>query len=352
MKINQIIREKRKELSLTQEQIADYLGVSTPAVNKWEKGSSYPDITLLPALARLLRTDLNTLLSFQDDLSEAEISSFVDKVDKTAQEKGYDAAFQMAMDKIHDYPTKESLIYSIIMYLSGALILYNIPETAQYEKRLEPLYERLVSSQNVEIKENAVSMLIARSLNKKDFARAEELINTLPSSSIDKEERIAILYTEQGRYADALNIWEHRILNGITEIQTALMNLLDIAVKEERMEDADYYAGIYEQASRLFDTIPYATYDAKLSLSMIKKDKEMCLSALRATLAAMQKNWHPEKNPLYRHLDRSELNILSEHLLAMMQDEMENGDEFAFLNDSQEYQELVSEMRNNQDIKK
>lgn len=136
MKINQMIREKRKELSLTQEQIADYLGVSTPAVNKWEKGNSYPDITLLPALARLLRTDLNTLLSFQDDLSDAEIISFVDEVDKTVQEKGYDTAFQMAMDKIHDYPACESLIYSVIMYLSGALILYNITETALYEKSL------------------------------------------------------------------------------------------------------------------------------------------------------------------------------------------------------------------------
>ncbi len=41
MKINQIIREKRKELSLTQEQIADFLGVSTPAVNKWEKAVLY-----------------------------------------------------------------------------------------------------------------------------------------------------------------------------------------------------------------------------------------------------------------------------------------------------------------------
>ena len=41
MKINQIIREKRKELSLTQEQIAGLLGVSTPAVNKWEKGVSH-----------------------------------------------------------------------------------------------------------------------------------------------------------------------------------------------------------------------------------------------------------------------------------------------------------------------
>ena len=64
MKINEIIREKRKALSLTQEQIADFLGVSTPAVSKWEKGAAYPDITLLPALARLLKTDLNTLLFF------------------------------------------------------------------------------------------------------------------------------------------------------------------------------------------------------------------------------------------------------------------------------------------------
>lgn len=40
MKINHIIREKRKELLLTQEQVAEFLGVSTPAVNKWEKGVS------------------------------------------------------------------------------------------------------------------------------------------------------------------------------------------------------------------------------------------------------------------------------------------------------------------------
>lgn len=38
MKINEIIRQKRLEKGLTQEQVANYLGVSTPAVNKWEKG--------------------------------------------------------------------------------------------------------------------------------------------------------------------------------------------------------------------------------------------------------------------------------------------------------------------------
>ena len=41
MKINQIIKEKRKQLGLTQENVAEYLGVSTPAVSKWENGTTY-----------------------------------------------------------------------------------------------------------------------------------------------------------------------------------------------------------------------------------------------------------------------------------------------------------------------
>ena len=76
MPMNEVIYEKRKELGLTQEQIAAYLGVSAPAVNKWEKGNTYPDITLLPALARLLKVDLNTLLCFQDGPSQQEIYYF------------------------------------------------------------------------------------------------------------------------------------------------------------------------------------------------------------------------------------------------------------------------------------
>ena len=138
MKINQIIREKRKELSLTQEQIADFLGVSTPAVNKWEKGSTYPDITLLPALARLLKIDLNTLMSFNDDLTDIEIENFVNEVPKaikTVQEQGYDTAFQKAINKIHEYPTCEKLIYSVILYLEGGLTLFNVSEIEQYREK-------------------------------------------------------------------------------------------------------------------------------------------------------------------------------------------------------------------------
>lgn len=40
MPISEVIRRKRKELEMTQEQVAQRLGVSAPAVNKWEKGDS------------------------------------------------------------------------------------------------------------------------------------------------------------------------------------------------------------------------------------------------------------------------------------------------------------------------
>ena len=41
MKLNEIIRTRRQALGLTQEQLAGKLGVSAPAVNKWERGLSY-----------------------------------------------------------------------------------------------------------------------------------------------------------------------------------------------------------------------------------------------------------------------------------------------------------------------
>ena len=55
MNISEQIRNYRKSVGLTQEQVANALGVSASAVNKWEKGNSYPDISTLPALARLLQ---------------------------------------------------------------------------------------------------------------------------------------------------------------------------------------------------------------------------------------------------------------------------------------------------------
>ena len=52
----------RKQRNLTQEQIAETLGVSCQAVSKWETNSSYPDITLLPIVADYFGVSVDYLI--------------------------------------------------------------------------------------------------------------------------------------------------------------------------------------------------------------------------------------------------------------------------------------------------
>ncbi len=53
----------RKELGLTQNELGERLGVSYQAVSKWERGETLPDVGLLPDLAGVLRTTVDSLLT-------------------------------------------------------------------------------------------------------------------------------------------------------------------------------------------------------------------------------------------------------------------------------------------------
>ena len=51
LKLGENLKKHRTNRELTQEQLADVLGVSAQAVSRWENGTTYPDITLLPTIA-------------------------------------------------------------------------------------------------------------------------------------------------------------------------------------------------------------------------------------------------------------------------------------------------------------
>jgi transcriptional regulator with XRE-family HTH domain len=52
--ISKKIKEYRKEYGITQQHLADLLGVSCQAISKWERGECYPDIALLPLIAKVI----------------------------------------------------------------------------------------------------------------------------------------------------------------------------------------------------------------------------------------------------------------------------------------------------------
>mgnify|MGYP003549393428 CR=1 FL=1 len=52
------LKKYRVLKDLTQEDVAEYLGITPQSVSKWERGESYPDITFLPALANIFETSV------------------------------------------------------------------------------------------------------------------------------------------------------------------------------------------------------------------------------------------------------------------------------------------------------
>ncbi len=70
MKLNlgENIRTCRRRMDLTQEQLAERLGVSFQSVSRWENGSTYPDMELLPILAGVFGVTVDHLLGCTEEI--------------------------------------------------------------------------------------------------------------------------------------------------------------------------------------------------------------------------------------------------------------------------------------------
>lgn len=306
MKINEIIKKRRNSLGLTQEQVADYLGVSTPAVNKWEKGSTYPDITLLPPLARLLKVDLNTLLSFKEDLSDKEIGSIINDLSLLINDKGFEVGFEKAMDKVHEYPTCDKLNFNIALTLCGAMFMYDVKDKEIYEVEIEKLFEKAYNSEDLEVRNQAIPMIINKYFEKKQYDKAQEYIDKLPSFNYDKKTLQGRLYKELKEYDKACEVFEGKLLSTTGEIFSSLLFMMEIALEENRNEDAKYFASIIEKTSKLYDLWEYNSYVAYFELYSKQKDAENCVEVLKKMLPAMQNKWDIENSNLYKHIKRKD----------------------------------------------
>ena len=65
MNIGSVIMSKRKALGYTQQALADKLNVSFQAVSKWENGTNYPEMEMLPVIANVLDTSIDSLLGYK-----------------------------------------------------------------------------------------------------------------------------------------------------------------------------------------------------------------------------------------------------------------------------------------------
>lgn len=199
MDIGVVIKKYRKEAGMTQEEMANRLGVTTPAVNKWENSNSKPDIELLAPIARLFDISIDTLLSFHEYLSDTEIEEIIRKMDRMFSEEGYEKTYEWALRLIKEYPNCNMLIWQAAVMLDARRITDKCTNPEKYDKQINAWYELALHDENEEIQHHAADSLFGFYLRKKNYAKAEKYLDYFSEHDPMKSYYQGRLLQEQGK---------------------------------------------------------------------------------------------------------------------------------------------------------
>lgn len=139
--IGEKITLKRKEKGVTQEQLANFLNVSVPAVSKWESGKSYPDLTLLPLLASYFKISIDELIGYVPYISKEEVKILYQQLCIQFTNEPFERVYQ----RIQAYCKKYYACHELQLQM-GILLLNHLefaPNRTEILNEITDIFERV-----------------------------------------------------------------------------------------------------------------------------------------------------------------------------------------------------------------
>ena len=204
MPTGKTIQTLRRQKGLTQEQLAEAVGVTAAAVSKWETASAYPDILLLCPLARALGTTPDILLDFRPLLSEEELKAIWEKGRVLFESGRAEEACAYCEDILLSHPSDTALkfrIASLYMRYMAAL-----KDEAFVQKQLERsirLFEDSTHSTDTETREAAFYTLSGLYMMNGEAGRALDAVEKLPQPDYDARMLKASILRQTGQAEEA-----------------------------------------------------------------------------------------------------------------------------------------------------
>ena len=331
MRIGETIRRYRKLKNLTQEEMATRLGVTAPAVNKWENGNSCPDIMLLAPIARLLDITVDTLLSFHEELTADEIRNIIYEMETMLKKESFEKVFQWAKQKIETYPNCEQLSWQLACMLDAQRIIKEIPDPEQYEEFILGCYNRALDSREEGIRNQAADLLFAFYLRKEQYEKAEEYLQYFSIQNPERKRKQALVYEKTGRVQEAYKTYEEILYVDYMILSGVFQGMFSLAMQEQDMEKAHLLVEKQQDLARLFEMGKYYEVSWGLGLAVAEKDEEATKKIMEEMLSSVEEMGSASKSWLYEHLTfkvRGEfLEEMKERLKKCFQDE----ESFGFL---------------------
>ncbi|MFT8838090.1 helix-turn-helix domain-containing protein [Liquorilactobacillus satsumensis] len=269
--IGPVLTAQRKQKGITQQQLADFIGVSKAAVSKWETGQTYPDITLLPALAAYFDLRIDDLLNYQPQLSAKEIQTIYAAL-KTSFET---ETAEEVLRKIHSFVRRYYACYPFIQQMG--LLLLNHYDLLPGKDEPEKLQHYVSEAKDlfIHVFKNAKELTLIKQAN--DFAGYAQLmlgnneevfalLGRRTPACLPVENLIAAAFQRQNNLEAAQAIYQSSLFQYLTIMVGQFCNYLQVLLNEPKR-----FAQTYQHAQDIthsfhFETLhPVAMMNLQLS---------------------------------------------------------------------------------------
>lgn len=346
MDIGEVIRTYRKKKHMTQEEMARRLGVTAPAVNKWEMGNSMPDILLLAPIARLLGITVDELLSFREELTAEEISEFICELDARLKEEPLDQVFWWAKSRLEEYPGCHQLIWqtATVLYAGIRIHARDKAEADRYDDDISSWFTRALESSDEAVRVNAAGSLFHFWMGKEEYDKAWSCLSYISDQNPEKKQKQAMVYEKTGRIQEAYQAYEELLFSLYGNLTLVLNSIYTLDVERKDWERAGLLVRKQSEAARLFDAGRYSEVSPGLDLAAAKEDVDATVKIVEEMTANVDNMCEYGHSPLYEHMKFREprkefLEEFKRNFMKLLRDQ----ETFGYMKDDRRWQELVGE---------
>lgn len=195
-----ILVKRRKEKGITQEELAEYLGVSKPAVSKWESGQSYPDILLLPVIAAYFNMSVDELLGYEAQMTREDIKKLYLKLADEFANEPFEKVYSECMEKVKTYYSCWNLLFAMAQLLVNHASLSGSPDRMNaIFKQSADIFQRVEQeSGDTVLARQALSMRAYCFLILQQPAETIDLMDGIEETQISTEILLAKAYSMKG----------------------------------------------------------------------------------------------------------------------------------------------------------
>lgn len=228
--MGKVIQAKRRAKGMTQEQLAQLVGVSSAAVSKWETASALPDVALLCPLARALDCTPDELLDFKPQLTEQEVDALSETAECMFQAGKWQKAWDFCEGRLREYPGDLYLAFRCGGLYAKYLAVGGEEEQARRRlRRAIQLMERACALTEEESQRAALLSLAGLYVLDDRLEEAMATLDRLPGCNQDAQNMRASILLQQGKLDEAQQLETVNLAVHLHNAQLSLLGLANIA---------------------------------------------------------------------------------------------------------------------------